>query len=285
VTGRRVLVDPEFAPSGDGVRLATYRLGGSGPPLLLAHATGFHAHVWLPFAGALRERFTVFAFDLRGHGESDVPEGSEAYDWRRLGADVLAVADFLGLARFHAVGHSVGGALVIQAEVTRPGTVVRAVLFEPIVYPPDVTVPSPMLEGARRRRTVFDSTEAMIALWSRRPPFAAWDPAALRAYVEYGVRDRPDGRVELKCSGEIEAMTYAGDVTSGIWQRLHAYGTPTLIMTGKRDEVRRSQYAERQAAARPAARAERDPRFGHFMPMEDPAGIAARVARFLLDER
>jgi pimeloyl-ACP methyl ester carboxylesterase len=282
VSGHRVAVKPEFAIAPDGVRIAVYRFGGTGPPLLLAHATGFHAHVFVPFAAALRDRFSIFAFDLRGHGESAAPAAPDGYAWWRLGADLLAVADLLGLANIHAVGNSVGGAIAVEAELRRPGTLGRAVLFEPIIYPPEITEPSPMLEGARRRRRVFDSTDEMLRQWRDREPFAAWDPEALRCYVEYGVRDRPDGRVELKCSAEAETMTFAGDVTAGIWQRFDQYRTPTLIVTGKRDDLRRSQWAERQAAAMPRAWAERRDDVGHFPPLERPGDIAARTADFLL---
>jgi pimeloyl-ACP methyl ester carboxylesterase len=282
VTARRVLVDPEFAVAPDGVRIAAYRFGGTGPPLVLAHATGFHAHVFLPFAAALRDRFSVFAFDLRGHGESEAPPTSDGYAWRHLGSDLLAVADLFGLSNFHAVGNSVGGAITVEAELTRPGTIVAAVLFEPIIYPPDVIDPSPMIEGARRRRRVFASSDSMLAQWSGRGPFASWDPEALRCYVEYGVRDRTDGGVELKCSMEAEVMTFAGDVSAGIWQRFPHYRTPTLIVTGQRDDLRRSQWAERQAAAMPRAWAERRDDVGHFAPLERPAEIAARTGQFLL---
>lgn len=264
----------------DGVRIAAYRFGGTGPPLILAHATGFHGHVFLPFAAALRDHFSVFAFDLRGHGESDPPPTSEGYEWRRLGRDLLAVADLFGLERFHAAGNSVGGAITVEAELQRPGTIIGAVLFEPIIYPPEITDPSPMLEGARRRRRVFLSTGEMLGQWRGRGPFAAWDDEALRCYVEYGVRDRADGQVELKCSADAEVMTFAGDVRAGIWERFAGYRTPTLIVTGKRDDLRRSQWAERQAAAMPRAWAERHDDLGHFAPLERPAEVAARVVVF-----
>src|SRR5262245_42065038 len=89
----RVAVAPDMVVAADGVRLAAYRLGGYGPPLLLCHATGLHAHVWLPMLPVLRRHFTLYAFDLRGHGESEAPASVEAYHWRTLGDDVLAVAD------------------------------------------------------------------------------------------------------------------------------------------------------------------------------------------------
>ncbi len=50
-------VPPAHAPvmvtGSGGLRLAAYGFGGAGPPLVLAHATGFHAHVWLPLLGAM----------------------------------------------------------------------------------------------------------------------------------------------------------------------------------------------------------------------------------------
>src|SRR5690348_9518581 len=47
-----VLPEPIIVPSADGVRIAAYDLGGDagGRPLLLAHATGFHAGTFLPMA-------------------------------------------------------------------------------------------------------------------------------------------------------------------------------------------------------------------------------------------
>lgn len=278
-----VLVAPEAVRAAGGVRVAAYRLGGTGPPLLLAHATGLHAHVWLPLVPVLAPHFTVLALDLRGHGESEAPATLEGYAWARLAGDLLAVADHFGAVPFHALGHSTGGAMVVLAELARPGTVARAVLCEPIIYPPEVTEPSPIIPAAQKRQTEFDSTAEMLTRWSQRGPLAALDPEALRCYVEYGVRPLPDGRVTLKCSREAEVATYRGDVDTGIWARLGAYRTPTLVMTGRRDDHRRSHYAEALAAAMPHGRAERDESLGHFLPLERPREIGARAVRFLRD--
>jgi pimeloyl-ACP methyl ester carboxylesterase len=266
----------------DGLRLAAYRFGGDGPPLVLAHATGFHAHVWLPWLGALRERFTVYAWDLRGHGESERPADRDAFRYEALGRDLLAVADHFGLGRVFAIGHSVGGAVVVQAEVLRPGTVARAVLFEPIILPPGATAPTERVAAAERRRRVFPSPAEMLERWAGRPPFASFDPEALRCYVEHGVRPRPDGGVELKCSLEAEVWTYLQDVRSDLWTRLGEYRTPTLVLAGDRSDSRAAPLAERQAALMPDARGERVPGCSHFLPFERPREIAARALAFLL---
>ena len=265
-----------------GLRLAAYRFGGAGPPLVLAHATGFHAHVWLPWLGAMRERFTVYAWDLRGHGESEKPGNLEAFRYEALGRDLLAVADHFGLGRVFAVGHSVGGAVVVQAEVLRPGTVERATLFEPIILPPGVTAPTQRVAAAERRRRVFASTAEMLERWAGRPPFASFDPEALRDYVEHGVRPRPDGGVELKCSLEAEVSTFLQDVRSDLWARLGEYRTPTLVLAGDRSDSRAAPLAERQAARMADARAERLPGLSHFLPFERPREMAARALAFLL---
>jgi pimeloyl-ACP methyl ester carboxylesterase len=276
-------VEPERVRGDGGVGIATYRFGGAGPPLVLVHATGFHAHCWLPLLPALRGRFALYALDLRGHGESESPAGTEAYAFARMARDLAAVLDHLGLGRVAAVGHSVGAAIVIQLELDRPGTVARAVLFEPIVLPPEETAETPAAAAARKRRHVFASREEMLRRWSARPPFDGFDPAALRAYVEHGVRDRPDGGVELKCSREAEVATFVNDTRSGIWSALAGYRTPSLLLAGGRSTSRAGPLAERQAARMPDARAERYPDLSHFLPFERPREMAERAIAYLED--
>lgn len=277
VGSRRLLVSPQFV-SADGVQLATYGFGGDGPPLLLVHATGFHAHCWLPLVEHLRPHFTVFAFDLRGHGES---APASDYSYRRMSQDLLVVADHFRLERLAAIGHSVGGALIVQASIWRPSLVSRAVLYEPIVLPPEQTEETAAAAAARTRRVVFDSTTQMIERWSARGPFAAFDPEALRAYVEYGVRDRPDGTVELKCSREAEVATFVEDTRSGIWAQLPQYRTPTLVLVGGRSTSRAAPLVERQAALMGSATVERYPELSHFLPFEAPRPMSERALAFL----
>ncbi|MBI1735865.1 MAG: alpha/beta hydrolase [Candidatus Rokubacteria bacterium] len=272
---------PERVHGDGGVGIAAYRFGGAGPPLLLVHATGFHAHCWLPLLDPLRARFTVFAFDLRGHGESETPPGTEAYGFVRMARDLAAVLDHFGRPRVAAIGHSVGAALVIQAELDVPGTMTRAVLFEPIVLPPEQTEETKAAGAARKRRHVFDSTAQMIERWSSRPPFDTFDPAALAAYVEHGVRARPDGTVALKCSREAEVATFVNDTRTSIWAALGRYGTPSLIVAGGRSTSRAAPLAERQAARMANARAERFETLTHFLPFERPREMAARAIAFL----
>lgn len=190
--------------SGDGVAIAAHDLGGRGPDLLLAHATGFHGHVWLPAVRHLRSRFRCVVFDERSHGDSGTAV-DESFDWHQMADDALAVVDALGLSRPFGVGHSCGAALLLLAEEARPGTFESLYCFEPIVAPVDDPPPrgvhNPMPSRARKRREVFPSRDAAYRHFSDKSAFRAFDPEALRAYVDHGFDDLEDGSVRLKCRG------------------------------------------------------------------------------------
>ena len=152
------------AMSSDHVSVAIHEFGGTGRPLLLSHATGFHGYCYLPIADHLGDRFTSYALDYRGHGSTPRPDDWQV-DWHRYGDDALAAARAIapngGLVAF---GHSMGGAGLLMAAHRDPDLFDLIVAFEPIVFPTDAdrsrSEPSTMVEGARRRRESFESFEA-----------------------------------------------------------------------------------------------------------------------------
>jgi pimeloyl-ACP methyl ester carboxylesterase len=188
-----------------GVNLAVHDWGGNGHPVLLAHPTGFHGLSWAPVAARLVDAGRrVWSFDYRGHGDSD--RSPDGYQWSEFADDVMAVVNELDLAgdtNLLACGHSKGAASLLLGEAREPGTFARLWCYEPIVFPTDDPLPPqddfPLAAGARRRRAVWSSRDEAFASYGSKPPLDVLNPVALRAYVDYGLRDRPDGQVELKC--------------------------------------------------------------------------------------
>ena len=148
-----------------GLSLRLLDWGGTGPLALLAHANGFCAGVWDPVALSLSSRFRVIAFDARGHGDSSTPPGA-GYGWSSFVEDLIALARALaaelelrsvGLG----VGHSLGGAVMLEAAAQQPGLFERIALLDPVVMPPPDLIPevpsrgNALAEGARRRRSVW----------------------------------------------------------------------------------------------------------------------------------
>jgi pimeloyl-ACP methyl ester carboxylesterase len=266
-------------PSTDGVTLALHDLGGDGPPLLLCHPTGFLAMTWAPLAAALSDVAHTWALDFRGHGDSTSPTSLD-FAWSGMADDVLAVVDDLGLTGVRAAGHSMGGAALLMAEQRRAGTFSRLWLYEPIVFPPvegGGGGSNPLVEGARRRRPWFPDREAAYANFASKPPLDTLAPEALRAYVDHGLRDRPDDdAVELKCAPDVEARVFAEGATHPTFARLGQVRCPVTVAASG-DPVGPAQIAPLIAEALPNGRLERHPTLTHFGPMEDPEGMAAAV--------
>ena len=268
-----------------GVRVAVYDLGGDGPPLLLSHATGFHAHVWTPVVASLQSQFHCYAFDQRAHGDTETPPGLDLA-WEGLGDDALAAVGGLGLEHPFGVGHSSGATALLLAEASRPGTFRALYCYEPVVLPferpPGPSAMNPMAEAALKRRDVFPSKEAAYENFAERGPFAGFHPDALRAYVEYGFEDAPDGQgVRLRCRPEDEAQMYRMGSAHDAFARFPTIRCPVTISHGASTDAIGAAVAGAQAARLPDVRVEEVPGLGHLGPLQDPEKVAASVAQAL----
>lgn len=272
------LPEPIGISSADGTPIATYDLGGAGDDLLLVHATGFCAGVWTPIATQLVGHHLA-TLDVRGHGRSGIP--AAGMHWDGTAADVLATVDALGLDRPFGVGHSMGGASLMLAEQARPGTFRGLWLFEPIIFPPmppthDATGNS-LADGARRRRSRFDSPLAAYENFAAKPPLSDLTPAALSAYVQYGFERRDDGTVELRCRPEVEASTYEMGGVHHAFDHLGEVSCPVTVVRGTDRFPGPAAFAPRIAQELPDARLEEHPELGHFGPLQDPEAMAASI--------
>jgi pimeloyl-ACP methyl ester carboxylesterase len=270
--------------SSDGVVIALHDMGGSGPPLLIAHATGFLAAPYQPLANALAGAFHVFGVDFRAHGDSTRPASGDLR-WSGGGDDVLAVVDAIG-EPITGFGHSFGGAALLIAERTRPGTVRSAFLYEPIIPPMPLptnfgAVGNPLAESARRRRPTFASRAEALARYASRPPLERLRADALFAYVEHGFADQPDGSVTLKCRPEDEAATFeaAGYLTTA---DLGDITLPVTVAMGARTDDANAgppRFVPAIVEALPNGEQLTYAHLDHFGPFEDPDTIADDVIR------
>lgn len=261
--------------------------GGDGPDVLFLHANGFCAGSYEPVVAALRGTLRCFALDLWGHGRTAAPHELSSMTMEAMAADVAAVLDAWPSPTVQLVGHSLGGIVATLVERERPERVRRLVLCEPVILaPPPLTDrtegPSPMSDAARRRRRVWPDRETMRERYAARPPMDGFTPAALDAYLRYGVRDRDDGTVELACDPELEAAVF--EMTPGprggwpAWEHLARLRTPTTIVSGRTTALPPGLFAM-QAERAGCEHVELDG--GHLFPHEDPAATARLLASLL----
>lgn len=256
-------------------------------PLLFSHATGFHGRVFAPVARCL-ESYPRITFDYRGFGDTAAPPLWEL-TWDGFGDDALAVAR--DTSRRHGdrpligVGHSMGGAGLVMAALREPRHFAALVLFEPIIFPPEVRGSAgrsnPLADVTRRRRRSFATHREAVTNFAAKPPLSALDPAALDAYVRHGFARSDDG-VHIKCDPEFEARTYEMGAQHDTWSRLSELEIPTVVMAGAFTPQSPAAIAPRIHERLPQSTFVEWNDRGHFGPLEDPARFASFVEQVAL---
>jgi pimeloyl-ACP methyl ester carboxylesterase len=129
-----------------GVRIH-FEVAGDGQPVLLVH--GLTSNIewnWRRpgIIGALVEAgLCAIGLDTRGHGRSDKPVESGAYSITRMGDDVLALMDHLGVAVADLAGYSMGGAIAASLLCRSPDRLRRVIIagIGDSVFGPDAGIP------------------------------------------------------------------------------------------------------------------------------------------------
>ena len=277
--------ETSFVGSTDGVEVAVHDFGGSGPLLVLCHATGFCGLTWLPLVNSLKTSFHCVALDFRAHGLSRLPAGV-GLAWHGMANDLTAVIDQFSPGRpVWAVGHSMGGSAIILAEHARPGTIERAWTYEPILLRRAEAKTGPdgpaIAISARNRRATFGSRKEALERYASRPPLSLLDPRALAAYVEHGFADEPDGSVSLRCRPEHEAGVFENH-DSGAFEMIGELTIP-LVVAASGDGGGPAEWVHSAADQFPHLALVTYPDLTHFGPLQEPDRLAVDVSLFFMD--
>jgi pimeloyl-ACP methyl ester carboxylesterase len=108
-----------------------YQQAGSGPDLVLIHGVTGDLSIWYLCKAmqTLSASHRVTAYDLRGHGYSEVPPSG--YTSRDHAADLIALLDVIGAPRAKLLGHSFGAVIALHTAVLAPERVESIVLSDP----------------------------------------------------------------------------------------------------------------------------------------------------------
>jgi 3-oxoadipate enol-lactonase len=194
------------------------------PAVLLVHPLGVTLRLWDDTAARLGDRFRVVRYDVRGHGDSDVPP--PPYTLARLATDARELMDRLGVARAHIVGMSMGGCIAMTLATMHPDRVASLVLCDTTAcYGPTV---APMWEGRIRVAETLGMTpelvEQTMAVWFT-AGFRARQSAVVERVAAMLAATDPRGYV-----ASIRAIGWADqrDAIRGIT-------APTLVVVGEND--------------------------------------------------
>jgi pimeloyl-ACP methyl ester carboxylesterase len=104
-----------------------YEVSGDGDPLLLVMGTSGSVPLWAGLLPRLAERYRVIAFDNRGLGGSE--RGDGPITAATMAEDASALLEALDVPRAHAMGWSLGSAVVQELALAHPQQVASAVLY------------------------------------------------------------------------------------------------------------------------------------------------------------
>jgi len=107
---------------------AHYLKAGSGPPVVLVHGGASDSRDWLVTIESLAHRYTIYAPDLIGFGQSD--RNQDGYYLTDFSDFLGKFVDMLSLERPFLVGHSFGARICLEIALRHPDNVRKLVLVD-----------------------------------------------------------------------------------------------------------------------------------------------------------
>lgn len=275
LASRYQLPDSQFIDV-DGVRVH-YVDRGSGPPVVLLHASFLSLRSWDALSARLEGRFRVIRLDLSGAGlTGDDPTGR--YGIERNIELVRGLLAHLKLSSVAVVGTSSGGIAAFRYAASYPDQVSRLVLINSAGMPRTAAT-NPLRRPASRLVGWVQERYRSRRFWAESlagnfvPPH---QPSAELIDMTYDMNRRAGSR-------EINALYLANFSTGDPQQVLGTVRAPTLVLWGL--ENRTVMHLEADVFAHWLRAAPLEVRkylgLGHYAYIEEPAVLARDVADFL----
>jgi len=250
---------------------------GSGPPVILLHGLACGRRMWFHQIRALRDRFRVIAYDLRGHGMTDAPAIATEYSAVHLARDLVGVLDALKIERAALVGFSLGGAPALALAASKPERVSHLVLAD-VGAGADEPV---KIEWMTRRWLALirqGDTDELVADMLRCEFYKIYARRSARCHAHMAglIRATPIDGLRFTLS-EILAKRKS---LFRLETLLKSVKVPTLVLAGEHDYMC-SKSTRFLAQAIPNARLKFIANSGHMSPLEQPAAFSAALLEFL----
>ncbi|TVR11359.1 MAG: alpha/beta hydrolase [Salinarimonadaceae bacterium] len=262
---------------GAGVRLHVRRTGRrEGRPIVFLHGWSQHHLCWSrQLTGPLAQEFDLVAFDLRGHGASEAPDGLAHYaDGDLWAADLHAVIAGLGLEKPVLVAWSYGGLVVADYLRVHGDSAIGGVNF----------VAASLVIG---KDYIGDYTGATFIEHAARG-MSKDQAKAIAGMIAFAhacaVKPLPRSEIERMIAS---SMLTRPDVRRAMSSRdadyrpvLKALGKPCLFTQGEADTIIMPRMTQESAAIAADARLSWYPGVGHMPFLEEAERFDAELAEF-----
>lgn len=215
----------------------SYKIFGTGPPILLIMGFGGTINNWPPaFLKDLSSSHTVVVFDNRGMGSTTT--GIKKFSMKQFTEDTAAFLDALNIKRTDVLGISMGGKIAQELALRHPDKVGKLVLISTYC-------------GSNKNVPSYDKeTQTMLRKALTNSTFlASPEGRKLLAYLTYpqewlkenqGLPKNGDATISNHATLDSETLKRqleAEQTWDGVCGKLKRINHPTLIMTGIEDIV------------------------------------------------
>jgi len=284
-------------------KLAPIRLSDTGPVLVFAHANGYPPQTYRTFLDPFLVDYQVFSLYLRPFWPGSDPQ--EMQDWRTFRDDYLPEVQSLiekygnevdSSGSVIGVGHSLGAMTTLMAAIRDPEMFSLLVLMEPVLFPrirgmimrllaPFKLIKKihPLIRGTLKRKTHFESKEAMYQRYRMKPVFFGLSDQVLRDYVEGLAAVESDGGVKLSYPPAWEARIYetGGIADWYVWRNLKKVKCPVLVIRGEDTYVLFDRVIDPMVGKMLNGESFTMEGTGHLVPLESPREVAEVILKFL----
>lgn len=253
-----------------------YRVAGSGPDVLLIHGWLSSGRMWEALMAYLAPQYRVWAPDLIGFGDSWADDPTRVLtveDQTRL---AVVFCKAVGIRPYAAIGHSMGGAIILKLALDYPELLDRLVLVCPVVsgkigWNLDVLLTTPVGQTMLAFGQYVWGTVTQFSPMS----FFVAPPYLTREVVQRTVEDFQKAAWGATYGGLNSLLNIRLD------RRLHEIDKPTLIITGTHDLTVPPAEGRLAAALIRGARLIELTGCHHQVPDEEPERFHAAIAEFL----
>jgi len=191
-------VHDEYIIAGD-LTFHYVQWGTQGSPIIFIHGITANAFYFQALADDLANNYRVFAYDLRGRGDSDKPENGYSIPFHA--ADLAEMIDKLEVDRPIIAGHSLGALIGLYFAVHYPEKLSKLILIDagaPFEWKTPEEQPAWLTASLNRLGTSTPTFEEYKQRLKAAPFLGPYWNSFIELYFEHDVYHQSDGSVIAK---------------------------------------------------------------------------------------